>query len=95
MLNFLFIVYFVFKLKKVLKSIPNEMYVVETETRTHGVPYSDTFSVTTRFCLVRCDQNLTKLLVHASLNFSTKPNFVVKSKQRPSLVFLTVFFFCI
>ena len=65
---------------KLLKCIPATMYVLDSESFSSGVIYTDCFSVNTRFCLTKCTDTSTRLLVHSALIFNSKPNFIIKSK---------------
>jgi hypothetical protein len=65
-------------LKKIIEYKPNVCIVLESESATHGVPYSDCFTVRNRFCITRVTSNSTRLCVTSFLNYVQKPNFIAK-----------------
>lgn len=77
--------------EKLIKYVPSEMYIVETESSTHGVPYSDRFKIITKFCLTKCSLNSCNLLVHSSLVYSNKPNILIKGNLNTKTSFYSIF----
>lgn len=65
--------------QKILEYRPNECIVLESESYTHGIPYSDYFSVRNRFCLTKVNATTTRLCIHSFLNFIKKPHFIAKN----------------
>ena len=53
-------------------------YVIDSDTDTWGVPYSESFTVRNRFCLTRCDSKSSRLVISASIVYKQKPNFIAK-----------------
>lgn len=64
--------------EKILKRIPSEIYVVDSDSLSSGVMYADCFKVNTRNCLTKCTANSSRLLVHSTIVYMNKPNFIVK-----------------
>ena len=54
------------------------MYIVDSDSLSSGVMYADCFKVNTRSCLTKCSANSSKLLVHSTIVYMNKPNFIVK-----------------
>ena len=50
--------------------MPGSHYMVETEVSNEGVKFSDTFSLTIRFCLVQTSITTTKLCVTAHIVYN-------------------------
>lgn len=48
-------------------SIPGSLYMVKSEADNEGIPYCDTFSVHSQWCLTQDSQNVTRLKVHAKV----------------------------
>ena len=65
---------------KLLKCIPATMYVLDTESFSDGVLYTDCFSIKAQLCLTKYTATSTRLIVHSSVNFIKKPNFIIKGK---------------
>lgn len=65
--------------EKLLKNLKNDIHIVESESRSTGVPYSECFIVTTRFCLTKVTDQSSRLLVHSLITYITKPMFIIKS----------------
>jgi hypothetical protein len=66
--------------ERILKKVPSEMYIVDSDSLSSGVMYADCFKVNTRSCLTKCSVNSSKLLVHSTIVYMNKPNFIVKGK---------------
>ena len=64
--------------ERILKEIPSEIYVVDSDSLSSGVMYADCFKVNTRICMTKCSPNSTRLLVHSTIVYTNKPNFIVK-----------------
>ena len=47
---------------------------------TGNVPYCDYFTVQNLFCLTKCKDNKSCLIIHSSINYIKPLNFIVKSK---------------
>jgi hypothetical protein len=62
-----------------LKKVPNECYVIESDSISSGMTYADCFIVRTRFCMAKNTLNSTRLIVHAQVVFIQKPIFFIKS----------------
>ncbi len=54
--------------------------IIESQTSTIGVIYSDYFTVTTRFCLTKCSSNSCRILITNFIDYKKQPNFIVKSR---------------
>ncbi|RMZ98031.1 GRAM domain-containing [Brachionus plicatilis] len=65
---------------KIVKYVENSICVIETETFSSGVIYSDCFKICHRYCLTGSpSDNRCRLKVHSSLIYLSKPNFVIKA----------------
>ena len=53
--------------------------VIESESETQGVLYSDYFTVRNRFCITRVSETSTRLVINSFINYILKPNFIAKS----------------
>ncbi|CAF0931903.1 unnamed protein product [Adineta steineri] len=58
--------------------IPGSHYMLETEVSNEGVRYSDTFSLTMRYCLVQMSSTTTNLRVTAQITYTKALNRFIK-----------------
>lgn len=65
--------------QKIIEYKPQNCIVLESESQTYGVLYSDYFTARNRFCITRVSDSQTRVLVHSLLNYNKKPNFIAKS----------------
>ena len=72
--------------QRVLYYKSNHCIVLESESVTHGVIYCDYFTVKNRFCITKCTNKRRRLQITSFINYTQKPNFIAKSKLRPSEV---------
>lgn len=68
-----------FHLKRILEYKPDSCIVLESESETHGVLYSDYFTVRNRFCFTRISATSSRLVINSFINYIIKPNFIAKS----------------
>lgn len=61
------------------QSKPGQLYVVDCEIVNTGIPYSDTFSVKSRYCLSRVSNQETRIIVHGHVNYKKSVWGLVKS----------------
>lgn len=65
---------------KVVKYVDNEICIVDTENYSSGIMYADCFKICHRYCLTNCtSKKRCKLVVHSSIVYLTKPNFLIKN----------------
>lgn len=55
--------------------------MVDSESVSSGVPYSDSFKVKNRVCLIRLTECSTKVITHSALEFISNPFVLIKSKK--------------
>ena len=67
--------------KRIIEYKSNQLVVLDSESQTHGVMYSDYFTARNRFCISKCGPSKTRLLIHSYLNFNKRPNIIAKSKS--------------
>jgi hypothetical protein len=65
--------------QKIIEYKSNSCIVLESESVTHGVPYSDCFSVRNRFCITRVTAKTSRLLIHSYFNYFQKPSYIARS----------------
>ena len=61
-------------------SKPGELYAIDTESVNAGIPYADSFYVTTHFCLSRTSDAETCIAVYAQIKYRKSVWGLVKSK---------------
>lgn len=64
--------------ERVLNYVPFKIYVIETESISSGPMYADCFKVITRLCLTKTTSSSTRLVIHSTINYVNKPNFIIK-----------------
>ena len=65
---------------RIQKYDKDAVYVIDSETFSSGVPYADYFKVNTRFCMTKVGSMKVRLIVHSTITFIQKTNFIIKSK---------------
>ena len=76
------------------------LYVVDSESVSSGMPYSDSFKVKNRVCLVKMAEGSTRVIAHSALEFITNPFIFIKSNRRVTDLnlrtsFLNIVSFCL
>ncbi len=79
------------------ESYPGQIYIVNVETVNSGIPYAESFYVTSNFCLSRVDDRQSNLTVFSGIKYKKAVWGLVKSKldrfdrkmsiERTSLIF--------
>ncbi|RNA33565.1 GRAM domain-containing 1A-like isoform X1 [Brachionus plicatilis] len=65
--------------QKILKSVKNECFVVETEVSASGPLYADCVTTITKYCITKELDNKTRLIVNVRLDYKKKPSWAVLS----------------
>ncbi|XP_066921004.1 protein Aster-B-like isoform X2 [Clytia hemisphaerica] len=58
---------------------PGSYYVITTENRSYGVPYSDSFHASVRYCITRAVGNRSRLKVHGDIVYTKRVFGLVKN----------------
>jgi hypothetical protein len=61
-------------------SKPGELYAVDANSVNAGIPYSDSFHISTHYCISRTSENKSCLVVYAQIKFKKSVWGFVKSK---------------
>jgi hypothetical protein len=61
-------------------SYPGQIYIVNVETVNSGIPYSESFYVTSNFCLSRIDDRQSSLSVVSAIKYKKAVWGLVKSE---------------
>jgi hypothetical protein len=68
-------------------SCPGQIYLINVETNNSGIPYADSFYVTSNFCLAKVDERQSSLCVVSDIKYKKGVWGIVKSEFSPN-------FFC-
>jgi hypothetical protein len=61
-------------------SKPGELYAIDTDSVNAGIPYADSFYISTHYCISRIADNETCLAVYAQVKYTKSVWGLVKSK---------------
>lgn len=53
--------------------------MLQSESQTYGVLYSDYFQAVNRFCMTRISENKTQIIIHSYLNYVKRPSYFARS----------------
>lgn len=63
------------------ESRPGEIYFIDVETNNSGIPYADSFSVLSHFCLSKVHERESKLCIISSIKYRKVVWGLVKGNQ--------------
>lgn len=58
---------------------PGSCYVVNVENTSHGVPYSDSFVVSIRYCITRLSGNRSRMKIHCEIIYLKKVSWLIRN----------------
>lgn len=63
-------------------SKPGKMYAIDSETQNAGIPYADSFAISTHYCLNKVSETESSLVVYSDIKYKKSVWGVIKSKLK-------------